>query len=83
MAGCAILEVLCKEYRMMHEHGYQPAPLLDGSSAGAADTFKSVLIIAYEQALEEGVSPTAAIGIALDWISIELKRCVRPNLAPG
>jgi hypothetical protein len=83
MAGYAILKVLCKEYRMMHEHGQLTAPLLDGSSAGAADTFRSVLIIAYEQALEEGVSPSAAIGIALDWISIELKRCVRPSHASG
>lgn len=70
---------------MMHEHGQMPAPLalLDDASTGAADTFRSVLIIAYEQAVEEGISPSAAIGIALDWISVELKRAVRLSGSAG
>jgi hypothetical protein len=66
---------------MIYEHGQLAAPLLDGATTPAADTFKSVLIIAYEQAIEEGISPGAAIGIALDWISVELKRSMRLNLS--
>ena len=68
---------------MMHEHGQLSAPLLDDASAGAADHFKSVLIIAYEQALEEGISPSAAIGIALDWLAIEMKRCMHLSCRAG
>jgi hypothetical protein len=56
-----------------------PPALLDNSSPEAADNFRSVLIIAYEQALEEGIAPGAAIGIVLDWLTLELKRCSRPS----
>jgi hypothetical protein len=67
---------------MMLEHGELAVPqtLYEDDSAEAADSFKSVLIIAYEQALEEGISPSAAIGIVLDWVSLELKRCVQLHL---
>ena len=64
---------------MILEHGELavPLPLCEDTSPKAADDFKSVLIIAYEQAIEEGMSPGAAIGIVLDWISLEMKRCTQ------
>jgi hypothetical protein len=67
---------------MIFEHGELAVPLTlcEGASRKAADDFKSVLIIAYEQALEEGMSPSAAIGIVVDWVSLELKRCTQPCL---
>ena len=67
---------------MRLEHGELTVPrtLSEDDSPEAADCFKSVLIIAYEQALEEGMSTSAAIGIVLDWVSLELKRCVQLHL---
>lgn len=57
-----------------------PRALFDGyeNRDGAPETmdeFMSVLMIAYEQALEEGVSPPAALAAVLDWVSLELRRC--------
>ncbi len=65
-----------------HNQRLAPAALFEGlkredASPKAADDFKSVLIIAYEQALEEGISPGAAIEIVLDWLSLEFKRCTQ------
>jgi hypothetical protein len=40
------------------------------------DEFLSVVMIAYEQALEEGISPAGALAAILDWVSLELQRCV-------
>jgi hypothetical protein len=64
---------------MLFEYGELAVPLTlsEDSSPKAVDDFKSVLIIAYEQALEEGMSPGAAIGIVLDWVSLELRRCTQ------
>jgi hypothetical protein len=66
---------------MIVEHEQLAVPTLcDGVSSKATDDFQSVLIIAYEQALEEGMSPSAAIGIVFDWVSSELKRCAQLHL---
>ena len=40
----------------------------------AIDEFRSAMIVAYEQALENGVSPGFALGAMLDWISLEVRR---------
>jgi hypothetical protein len=66
---------------MMFGHNQRLAPqsLFEGckqecASPKAVDDFKSVLIIAYEQALEEGISPSTALAAVLDWVVIEFKR---------
>ncbi len=46
------------------------------ASPAVIDEFKSALIVAYEQALESGISPAYALGAILDWASLEFKRCV-------
>jgi len=45
----------------------------------AIDDFKSILIIAYEQALEEGINPVAALTAVLEWASLEIRRCTGLN----
>lgn len=62
-----------------HNQRLAPQALFEGCrqesvSPKAAEDFMSVLIIAYEQALEEGVSPGAALAAVLDWVVIEFKR---------
>jgi hypothetical protein len=63
-------------------HNRHPVPLAlfegferEDFSTEAADEFKSALIIAYEQAVQSGISPGRALGTMLDWVSIEVKRC--------
>ncbi len=56
-----------------------PLTLFDGlkkedASLEAIDEFKSALIIAYEQALKGGLTPSAALAAMLDWLSLEFKR---------
>ena len=58
-----------------------PRALFDGfehmeKTPGTADEFLSVVMIAYDQALEEGISPASALAAVLDWVSMELGRCV-------
>ena len=58
-----------------------PAALFQGFKIGkcspeAIDEFKSILITAYEQVLQKGVSPGCALGAMLDMASIEFKRCL-------
>jgi hypothetical protein len=62
-------------------HNRQPAPLAlfegferEDLMPEAVDDFKSALIVAYEQALESGVSPCHALGTMLDWVSLEVRR---------
>lgn len=40
----------------------------------AMDELRSALIVAYEQALESGVCPSAALAAILDWMLPEFKR---------
>jgi hypothetical protein len=70
----------------MFGHNQQPAPqaLFEGfnrdeQSSGALDNFKSALIIAYEQALDDGLSSSAALAAMLDMASTELKRTTHLN----
>jgi hypothetical protein len=49
------------------------------ASSEALDEFKSAIIIAYEQALEGGMSSSAAFAAVLDLLSAEFKRCVHLN----
>ena len=65
-----------------------PAALFEGfkkkdNTPEAIDEFRSALIIAYEQAIEDGISPNAALAAALDWLSLELKRCAGVDHADG
>ncbi len=46
-------------------------------SAEAVDDFKSALIVAYEQALQNGISPGYALATMLDWVSLEVRRYTR------
>jgi hypothetical protein len=62
-------------------HNRHPVPLAlfegfkkEDVADDVADDFKSALIIAYERALENGISPGFALGAMLDWISLELRR---------
>lgn len=63
-----------------HNHQAVPAALFEGfknktAAQEAADAFKSALIIAYEQALQNGLSPYAALSAMLDWVCAEFERC--------
>jgi hypothetical protein len=49
----------------------------DEASSEALDQFKSALIVAYEQALEDGMSSGTALAAMIDVMSIELKRCTK------
>jgi hypothetical protein len=56
-----------------------PRALFEGigtrdSAPEAAGELMSALIIAYEQALEAGISPAAVLAAALDWVSLEIQR---------
>jgi hypothetical protein len=50
----------------------------EDTSAIPMDNFKSSLIVAYEQALENGLSPGSALWAMLDWVTAEFKRCAPP-----
>lgn len=43
--------------------------------SGVLDEFKSAVIIAYERALDEGISSVSALAAMADLMSQELKRC--------
>jgi hypothetical protein len=49
----------------------------DEASLEALDEFKSALIVAYEQALEDGMSSDTALAAMIDVVSIEIKRCTK------
>lgn len=51
----------------------------DEQSPEALDEFKSALIVAYEQALEEGISSCAALAAMLDLAAAELRRSTHLN----
>jgi hypothetical protein len=62
-------------------HNRQSVPLAlfedfkrEDTADEAADDFKSALIVAYERALESGISPGHALGAMLDWVSLEVRR---------
>jgi hypothetical protein len=65
-----------------HNRHLVPQTLFEGfekenTSTDAIDDFKSALIVAYEQALENGMSPGSALGTMLDWAALEVKRYTR------
>ena len=49
----------------------------DEASPEALDELKSALIVAYEQALEDGMSSGTALAAMIDVMSTELKRCTK------
>lgn len=62
-----------------HNRYLVPQTLFEGFekeniSTDAIDEFKSALIVAYEQALENGMSPGSVFGAMLDWAALEVKR---------
>jgi len=63
---------------MLYHHRLVEALLGDFEKENASpvmvDEFKSALIVAYEHALESGITPAFALGATLDWISAEFKR---------
>jgi hypothetical protein len=66
--------VLVRNRGVVREALFEEFKAKDDTSK-AIDAFKSRLIIAYEQAIADGVSPNAVLPAALDWLSVELKRC--------
>jgi hypothetical protein len=65
-----------------HNRHLVPQALFEGferenTSAEAIDEFKSALIVVYEQALENGMSPGSVLGTMLDWAALEVKRYTR------
>jgi hypothetical protein len=65
-----------------HNRQSVPLALFEGFekehiSAEAVDEFKSSLIVAYEQALQNGIAPGFALGAMLDWVSLEVRRYTR------
>jgi hypothetical protein len=68
----------------MFGHNWRPVPpaLFEGfnrseEASEALDDFKGALIIAYERALEEGLSSSAALAAMLDLAAAELRRCTQ------
>ena len=65
-----------------HNRHLVPQTLFEGfekenTSTEAIDEFKSALIVAYEHALENGMSPGSVLGTMLDWAALEVKRYAR------
>jgi hypothetical protein len=65
----------------MFQHKTQSMPLAlfnefeqDDTAQEPVDGFRSELIVAYERALEGGISPITALSAVLDWASQEMKR---------
>jgi hypothetical protein len=74
--------LLCRGKRIMFGHNRRPVPpaLFEGfckpdQSSEALDGFRSALIVAYEQALEDGISSSMALAAMLDLAAVELRRC--------
>lgn len=62
-----------------HNHLIAPASMFFGLTnvdpgREAADALKSGLITAYEQSIEDGVTPTSALAIVLGWVAEEFER---------
>ncbi len=55
---------------------------IDGFTAQAMDEFVSVLIVAYEQALRNGIPPHCALSVMLDVASSEAFRLRAVSPAP-
>lgn len=67
----------------MFGHNRQPVPAAlfegfksEGASSEAGEEFRGNLIVAYEQALEQGIAPVCALATMLDVISQEFKRSI-------
>jgi hypothetical protein len=62
---------------MIVEHTRLEARLMlcSGADSKVADNFEAALVTAYEQALGEGMRPDSALGIVLNWLSVEFMRC--------
>ena len=70
---------------LAHNHQQVALALLgtfqvEETSAAQLDDFKSSLIVAYEQALDNGLSPGNALWAILDWVSAEFARCAQVPL---
>jgi len=48
--------------------------------ADPLEEFQSALIIAYEHALEQGISPSTALAVILELTSSEIQRLITPRL---
>jgi hypothetical protein len=57
--------------------GFSSGNTLSEASDEASEKFKSALIVAYEEALEHGLTPGSALAAMLDLVSVELKRSSR------
>ncbi len=62
-----------------HNRRAVPAALFEGFTrdpqpAEAIDEFTSALIIAYENAILNGMCPNSVIAAVLDWASLEIKK---------
>jgi hypothetical protein len=59
--------------------GFSGGNALSEASDEASEKFKSALIVAYEEALERGLTPACALAAMLDLVSVELKRSSRED----
>jgi hypothetical protein len=48
--------------------------------ADPLEEFQSALILAYENALEQGISPSAALAVILELTSSEIRRLITPRV---
>ena len=70
--------MLCHDKRLVYPNLFNDSKGYDGEPE-ALNKFKGVLIVAYEQALDDGLSSDAIFSAMLDLVSAELKRCVHFN----
>ena len=66
--------MFCNDRRLISTELFEDVEA-DGVSHAALDNFKSAVIVAYEQAIEDGISSSVALTAMLDLAAAELKRC--------
>ena len=67
--------MFCHDKRLVFPDLFDDSQECDASKE-ALEEFRSAVIVAYEQALEEGISANAAFSAMLDLMAAELKRSV-------
>ncbi len=70
--------MFCHDKRLASPDSFDRFQECDASSE-ALDEFKSAIIIAFEQALDDGISSSVAFSAVLDFLAAKFKRCVHFN----
>jgi hypothetical protein len=66
--------MFCNDRRLVSPASFEDLEA-DSASHAALDDFKSAVIVAYEQAIEDGISSSVILTAMLDLAAVELKRC--------